>query len=75
MSAKSERKKAIKAEKRATYGFSSAWEQFNTLPAEERTIDRLEALDRREAREELKTALKAVIRHNSPLFTVRKEGR
>ena len=69
MSVKSERKKAIKAEKRATYGFSSAWQQFKNQPVEDRTAQRAEAKD------ELQAALKAVIRHNSPLFTVRKEGR
>lgn len=69
MSVKSERKKATKAEKRATYGFSSAWQQFKNQPVEDRTAQRAEAKD------ELQAALKAVIRHNSPVFTVRKEGR
>ena len=69
MSAKSERKKAIKIGKRAMYGFSSAWQQFKNQPVEDRTAQRAEAKD------ELQAALKAVIRHNSLLFTVRKEGR
>jgi len=69
MSAKSERKKARKIEMQATHGFSSAWQQFKNQPVEDRTAQRAEAKD------ELQAALKAVIRHNSPLFTVRKEGR
>jgi len=69
MSAKSERKKARKIEMQATYGFSSAWQQFKNQPVEDRTAQRAEAKD------ELQAALKAVIRHNSPVFTVRKEGR
>ena len=69
MSAKSERKKEIKIGKREMYGFSSAWQQFKNQPVEDRTAQRAEAKD------ELQAALKAVIRHNSLLFTVRKEGR
>lgn len=69
MSVKSERKKAIKAEKRATYGFSSAWQQFKNQPVEDRTAQRAEA------HHELVAAMQTVIRHNSPVFTVRKEGR
>ena len=69
MSAKSERKRARKTEMQATYGFSSAWQQFKNQPVEDRTAQRAEAKD------ELQAALKAVIRHNSPVFTVRKEGR
>ena len=69
MSVKSERKRARKTEMQATYGFSSAWQQFKNQPVEDRTAQRAEAKD------ELQAALKAVIRHNSPVFTVRKEGR
>lgn len=69
MSVKSERKRARKLEMQATHGFSSAWQQFKNQPVEDRTAQRAEAKD------ELQAALKAVIRHNSPLFTVRKEGR
>ena len=69
MSVKSEQKKAIKAEKRATYGFSSAWQQFKNQPVEDRTAQRAEA------QQELAAAIQTVIRHGSPVFTVRKEGR
>ena len=69
MSVKSERKKATKAEKRATYGFSSAWQQFKNQPVEDRTAQRAEA------QQELAAAIQTVIRHGSPVFTVRKEGR
>ena len=69
MSVKSERKKARKIEMQATHGFSSARQQFKNQPVEDRTAQRAEAKD------ELQAALKAVIRHNSPVFTVRKEGR
>ena len=55
MSAKSERKKAIKIGKREMYGFSSAWQQFKNQPVEDRTAQRAEAKD------ELQAALKAVI--------------
>ena len=69
MSAKSERKKAIKIGKREMYGFSSAWQQFKNQPVEDRTAQRAEA------QQELAAAIQTVIRHNSPVFTVRKEGR
>ena len=69
MSVKSERKRARKLELQVTHGFSSAWQQFKNQPVEDRTAQRAEAKD------ELQAALKAVIRHNSPVFTVRKEGR
>ena len=69
MSVKSERKKAVKNEKRATYGFSSAWQQFKNQPVEDRTAQRAEA------QQELAAAIQTVIRHGSPVFTVRKEGR
>ena len=69
MSAKSERKKAIKIAKREMYGFSSAWQQFKNQPVEDRTAQRVEA------HHALIAAMQAVIRHNSPVFTVRKEGR
>lgn len=69
MSVKSERKRARKLDMQATHGFSSAWQQFKNQPVEDRTAQRAEAKD------ELQAALKAVIRHNSPVFTVRKEGR
>jgi hypothetical protein len=67
MSAKSERKKAIKEAKRATYGFPSAWQQFKNQPREDRTEARIEA------HTELKAAIQTVIRHGSPVFTTRKE--
>ena len=67
MSAKSERKNAIKDEKRATYGFPSAWQQFKNQPREDRTEARIEA------HTELKAAIQTVIRHGSPVFTTRKE--
>lgn len=67
MSAKSERKKAIKEAKRATYGFPSAWQQFKNQPQEDRTEARIEA------HTELKAAIQTVIRHGSPVFTTRKE--
>lgn len=67
MSAKSERKNAIKDEKRATYGFPSAWQQFKNQPQEDRTEARIEA------HTELKAAIQTVIRHGSPVFTTRKE--
>lgn len=69
MSAKSERKKVIKIGKRAMYGFSSAWQQFKNQPVEDRTAQRAEA------QQELAAAIQTVIRHGSPVFTVRKEGR
>ena len=69
MSVKSERKAQIKAEKRATYGFSSAWQQFKNQMAEDR------AAQRAEAQQKLAAAIQKVIRHGSPVFTVRKEGR
>ena len=69
MSAKSERKKAIKIGKREMYGFSSAWQQFKNQPVEDRTAQRAEA------QQELAAAIQTVIRHGSPVFTVRKEGR
>ena len=69
MSVKSERKKAIKIGKRGMYGFSSAWQRFKNQPVEDRTAQRAEA------RDELIAAMQTVIRHNSPVFTVRKEGR
>jgi hypothetical protein len=53
----------------ATYGFSSAWQQFKNKPVEDRTAQRAEA------QQELAAAIQTVIRHNSPVFTVRKEGR
>ena len=71
MSAKSDRKNAIKDEKRATYGFPSAWQQFKNQPQEDRTEARIEA--RIEAHTELKAAIQTVIRHGSPVFTTRKE--
>ena len=67
MSAKSERKNAIKNEKRATYGFPSAWQQFKDQPREDRTEARIEAHTK------LKAAIQTVIRHGSPVFTTRKE--
>lgn len=67
MSAKSERKNAIKEAKRATYGFPSAWQQFKNQPQEDRTEARIEA------HTELKAAIQTVIRHGSPVFTTRKE--
>lgn len=67
MSAKSERKKAIKEAKRATYGFPSAWQQFKNQPQEDRTEARIEAHTK------LKAAIQTVIRHGSPVFTTRKE--
>ena len=67
MSAKSDRKKAIKDEKLATYGFPSAWQQFKNQPQEDRTEARIEA------HTELKAAIQTVIRHGSPVFTTRKE--
>ena len=67
MSAKSERKNAIKNEKRATYGFPSAWQQFKNQPREDRTEARIEAHTK------LKAAIQTVIRHGSPVFTTRKE--
>lgn len=67
MSAKSDRKKAIKNEKRATYGFPSAWQQFKNQPQEDRTEARIEAHTK------LKAAIQTVIRHGSPVFTTRKE--
>ena len=67
MSAKSDRKKAIKDEKRATYGFPSAWQQFKNQPLEDRTEARIEAHTK------LKAAIQTVIRHGSPVFTTRKE--
>ena len=67
MSAKSDRKKAIKEAKRATYGFPSAWQQFKNQPQEDRTEARIEA------HTELKAAIQTVIRHGSPVFTTRKE--
>ena len=69
MSVKSERKKARKTEMQATYGFSSAWQQFKNQPVKDRTAQRVEA------HHALVAAMQAVIRHNSPVFTVRKEGR
>ena len=69
MSVKSERKKAIKIGKREMYGFSSAWQQFKNQPVEDRTAQRAEA------QQELTAAIQMVIRHNPPVFTVRKEGR
>ena len=69
MSVKSERKKAAKIGKREMYGFSSAWQQFKNQPVEDRTAQRAEA------HHELVAAMQTVIRHNSPVFTVRKEGR
>lgn len=69
MSAKSERKKARKIEMQATHGFSSAWQQFKNQPVEDRTAQRAEA------QQELAAAIQTVIRHGSPVFTVRKEGR
>ena len=69
MSVKSERKKAIKIGKREIYGFSSAWQQFKNQPVEDRTAQRAEA------QQELAAAIQTVIRHGSPVFTVRKEGR
>ena len=69
MSVKSERKKAIKIGKREMYGFSSAWQQFKNQPVEDR------AAQRAEAQQELAAAIQTVIRHGSPVFTVRKEGR
>jgi len=69
MSAKSERKKAIKIGKREMYGCSSAWRQFKNQSVEDRTAQRAEAKDA------LQAALKAVIRLGSPVFTIRKEGR
>jgi len=69
MSVKSERKKAIKIGKREMYGFSSAWQQFKNQPVEDRTAQRAEA------QQELAAAIQTVIRHGSPVFTVRKEGR
>ncbi len=65
MSAKSERKNAIKDEKRATYGFPSAWQQFKNQPQEDRTEARIEA------HTELKAAIQTVIRYGSPAFTPR----
>ena len=65
MSAKSERKNAIKDEKRATYGFPSAWQQFKNQPQEDRTVQRAEV------KAELQAALQTVIRHGSPVFTPR----
>jgi DeoR/GlpR family transcriptional regulator of sugar metabolism len=53
----------------ATYGFSSAWQQFKNQPVEDRTAQRAEA------QQELAAAIQTVIRHGSPVFTVRKEGR
>jgi len=69
MSVKSERKRARKTEMQATYGFSSAWQQFKNQPVEDRTAQRAEA------QQELTAAIQTVIRHGSPVFTVRKEGR
>ena len=69
MSVKSERKKAAKIGKREMYGFSSAWQQFKNQPVEDRTAQRAEA------QQELAAAIQTVIRHGSPVFTVRKEGR
>ena len=69
MSVKSERKRARKIEMQATYGFSSAWQQFKNQPVEDRTAQRAEA------QQELTAAIQMVIRHNPPVFTVRKEGR
>ena len=69
MSAKSERKKAVKIGKREMYGFSSAWQQFKNQPVEDRTAQRAEA------RDELIAAMQTVIRRGSPVITVRKEGR
>ena len=69
MSVKSERKRARKIEMQATYGFSSAWQQFKNQPVEDRTAQRAEA------QQELTAAIQTVIRHGSPVFTVRKEGR
>ncbi len=69
MSVKSERKKAAKIGKREMYGFSSAWQQFKNQPVEDRTAQRAEA------QQELTAAIQTVIRHGSPVFTVRKEGR
>ena len=69
MSVKSERKAQIKAEKRATYGLSSAWQQFKNQMVEDR------AAQRAEAQQKLAAAIQTVIRHGSPVFTVRKEGR
>ena len=69
MSVKSERKMARKLEMQATHGFSSAWQQFKNQPVEDRTAQRAEA------QQELAAAIQTVIRHGSPVFTVRKEGR
>lgn len=69
MSVKSERKRARKTEMQATYGFSSAWQQFKNQPVEDRTAQRAEA------QQELAAAIQTVIRRGSPAFTVRKEGR
>lgn len=69
MSVKSERKRARKLEMQATHGFSSAWQQFKNQPVEDRTAQRAEA------QQELAAAIQTVIRHGSPVFTVRKEGR
>ncbi len=65
MSAKSERKKAIKEAKRATYGFPSAWQRFKNQLIEDRTVQRAEV------KAELQAALQTVIRHGSPVFTPR----
>lgn len=69
MSVKSERKRARKLEMQATHGFSSSWQQFKNQPVEDRTAQRAEA------QQELAAAIQTVIRHGSPVFTVRKEGR
>ena len=69
MSVKSERKRARKLEMQATHGFSSAWQQFKNQPVEDRTAQRAEA------QQELAAAIQTVIRHGSPVFTVRNEGR
>ncbi len=69
MSVKSERKRARKLEMQATHGFSSAWQQFKNQPVEDRTAQRAEA------QQELAAAIQTVIRHGSPVFTIRKEGR
>jgi hypothetical protein len=69
MSVKSEWKRARKLEMQATHGFSSAWQQFKNQPVEDRTAQRAEA------QQELAAAIQTVIRHGSPVFTVRKEGR
>ncbi len=66
MSAKSDRKKAIKDEKRATYGFPSAWQPFKNQPREDRTEARIEAYT------ELRTALQTIFRYGSPVFTPRR---